>query len=175
MGTPNPMSPIKRAFVARVFPLAIVLVGAGALYLGLEDTIRARASVDWPSVDGTVVRSNVERVVGSSSGGSASGRSVTYRVQVVCEYSVDGKARKGNRISYGHHDTAAESDAARVVANCPAGKRVKVRYQPGNPGEAVLEPGSGGLPWFYLALGSVFLLVGVMLAVLVPKFVAKST
>jgi hypothetical protein len=174
MGTTQPMSPARRFVMARVFPWTIVLVGAGAIYIGVENTVRARASAGWPEVDGVVVLSGVERVIGSSSSASTPGRGVTYRANVVYDYAVDGKPYQGTRISYGHYDTEEESDAARVVANYPNGKRVKVRVMPGSPGEAVLEPGSAGLPWFYAGLGGTFLLIGLALAVLMPKFVARS-
>jgi hypothetical protein len=51
---------------------------------------------------------------------------------------------------------------------------VEVRYMPRNPGESVLEPGTQGLPWFYLALGVVFALVGLVLAAIVPRLYRRT-
>ena len=161
---------MKRLFFVRVLPWLVVLVGAGAIYLGVDDTLQARASLEWPSVQGTVVRSTIERVV-STSGTS---RSTTYRARVAYEYPVAGTKHEGDRISYGHYDTESESDAARVVAKYPVGNAVTVRYRPTDPRDAVLETGSAGLPWLYLGIGIPFVLVGVVLAVVAPRLAASS-
>jgi hypothetical protein len=97
---------------------------------------------------------------------------VTYAARIAYDYSVEGVRYTGDRVSYGHYDTEDEADAGEVVARYPPGTAVKVHYMPGNPAESVLEPGSGGLPWLYLALGIVFALVGVALFVLVPRLMA---
>jgi hypothetical protein len=117
-----------------------------------------------------VVRSTVERVVSTS----GTGRSTTYRARVAYEYPVAGTRHGSDRISYGHYDTESESDAARVVAKYPVGKAVTVRFRPSDPREAVLEPGSGGLPWLYVGIGIPFVLVGIVLAFVAPRLVASS-
>jgi hypothetical protein len=160
------MPSLKRFLVVRVFPVAVLLAGAGAAYVGIESMTLARSSNEWPSVNGTITRSGIERETRTS----GTSRSTTYRARVLYEYRVDGTAHSGDRISYGHYDTEKESDAANVVARYPAGRPARVYYQPGNPVESVLEPGSGGVPWLLAALGLVFALVGTALAVVLPKF-----
>jgi hypothetical protein len=172
MAARGEMGPAKRFFAIRVVPWALVLLGALAIWIGLEDVMRAQASADWPAVDGTITRSTIERI--SSGGGSGRPRSETHAARIAYEYSVDGNRREGSRVSFGHYDTADEADAARVVKRYPAGTNVKVHYMPGNPGESVLEPGTRGLPWLLLALGIVFGLVGLVLAAVAPRMVAKA-
>ena len=40
--------------------------------------------------------------------------------------------------------------------------------------EAVIEPGSQGAPWFYIALGVPFLLAGLILVVLAPRLARRA-
>jgi hypothetical protein len=165
-------SPVKRFFAARVFPWGVVLFGALAIWVGLDDFMRARSSAEWPSVDGAITRSTIERV--TSGGGSSNLRSVTYAARIAYEYAVEGTRHTGQRISYGHVDTEAQSDADKVVKLYAVGRQLKVHYMPDNPGASVLEPGARGLPWFYLALGIVFVLVGLVLAAIVPRLLTRA-
>ena len=113
---------------------------------------KASASVEWPSVPGTVRTSGV--VEDSSSSGSRRSSSVTYHANVVYDYVVEGKAYQGERISYGSYGTGDEERATRIAAGYPEGAAVRVYFQPDDPGESVLEPGTEGVPWFFVAMGS---------------------
>lgn len=167
-----PMSASKRFVVTRVFPWAVVLFGAVATYLGIDEVLQARASASWPAVEGTITRSSIEQIRGAS-GGRDRPASVTQAARVEYAYTVDGVRHVGSRIAFGHYDTADADDARRVVARYPVGTPVRVHHRPGQPGDAVLEPGSGGVPWLYLGLGLLFTLVGAGLAVVVPRLAAR--
>ncbi|MDE0831327.1 MAG: DUF3592 domain-containing protein [Vicinamibacterales bacterium] len=105
------MSAAKRVLLGRVFPCIVVLVGVLSMYLGIENTLMARASAAWPSVEGAVVRATIAR--DSESGGAAS--SSTWRPNVVYEYVVDAMRHEGQRMSYGDYATAERADAESVV------------------------------------------------------------
>ena len=139
------------------------------MYLGVENTLRARASAAWPSVERAVIRATIAResIPGSS------GASTTWRPTVVYEYFVDATRHAGQRISYGEYATAERADAERVVDQYPKDTRVRVFYMPDDPRQAVLEPGAAGIPWFFVALGLVFSITGILLAMFLPRLIAS--
>lgn len=161
------MSSATRFLAVRLFPWVVVLMGAGAIALGVQDVRTARDSLTWPAVDGRVMQTSIQTE--RSSRDSATAGSVTYRPIVRYAYRVDGVAYEGQQISIGEYATADQADARRVVEQYPTGSAVRVYYRPGQPGEAVLEPGSHGVPWFFLVLGAVFLVVGLLFVVLFPR------
>ena len=161
------MSAGKRFALARAFPWAVLLVGAFSIYLGVANTLRAQASASWPSVEGAVIRTTIDRE-SSRTGTSGSSTSTTWRPVVTYEYSVGATKHEGQRISYGEYATSERSDAEAVVGKYPAGTRVQVHYRPDDPRQAVLEPGAVGIPWFFFAIGLVFALVRALLVVVMP-------
>lgn len=174
--TPKPPSRTvpawKRFFLATIFPWFVVLIGALATYLGVENVLRARASTSWPSVDGTVIRAGIDRER-SQATPSSTAQSITWRPVIVYEYVVDAVRYEGGRISFGAYATSDRGDAEAVLSRYPTGARVPVYFNPDDPGQAVIEPGTAGVPWFFVALGSVFLVAGLAAAVLFPKLVAR--
>ncbi|MCB1917825.1 MAG: DUF3592 domain-containing protein [Rhodocyclaceae bacterium] len=163
------MSPAKRFIAVRVFPWTTVLFASLFIWIGIDQVHKASASVEWPSVPGTVRTSGV--VEDSSSSGSRRSSSVTYHANVVYDYVVEGKAYQGERISYGSYGTGDEERATRIAAGYPEGAAVRVYFQPDDPGESVLEPGTEGVPWFFVAMGSAFALFGLLLARFLPRMI----
>jgi hypothetical protein len=165
------LPPLRRFVAVRVFPAFVLLVSAGAMAIGVGEMRRARDSAAWPAVEGDIIRSGIveERPSGATRSGD---RSITQRPSVIYRYDVDGTTYEAGRVSFGEYATSDVADARLVVDKYPVGARVRVYYRPGAPEEAVLEPGSHGIPWFYLALGSVFLVVGVLFAWVTPKLIA---
>ena len=97
------------------------LISAAAL---VGDLGSARQSLSWPSAEGTITRSVRRR-------GSRLLKSLEYR------YSVSGTTYSATRAAF-----------LRVPYSKPihetyrTGQRVSVRYDPSEPGRAVLEPGA---------------------------------
>lgn len=167
MPSAQPMSAAKRLLLGRVFPWIVVLVGVLSMYLGIENTLMARASAAWPSVEGAIIRATVAR----DSSADSSGASGTWRPIVVYAYVVDAMRHEGQRISYGDYATAERADAESVIDKYPKDTRVRVYYMPDDPRQAVLEPGASGIPWFFVALGLVFSITGVLLVKFLPRLV----
>jgi hypothetical protein len=164
------LSPVPRFIAVRLVPALAVAVSLFFIYTGVESTRLAAESRGWPSVNGQVVGANVIEERQTSSGP----RSVTYRPAIRYRYAVDGMEYEGERVSFGEYATADRGDAEAVVQRYPVGRRLPVYYRPGVPATAVLETGSGGGAWLYVALGGVFLLVGVLLAWVAPKLIAPA-
>lgn len=147
-------------------PLVGLLIGgllaAGgwftAFSIGKPLRDRAAASVAWPTADGRINRAEIERF-------KERGKTL-YSADVAYEYAIDGRTYQGDRVWFG--DAGRSSDQRvwqRAVERYPAGKAVKVHYDPADPGESVLEPGatwSGSLVYLiglgFLGLGGVILL-----------------
>jgi hypothetical protein len=138
----------------------IALVGAiGALWSGLAHR-RARALVDaaarWPDAPGKVVGTDVEQR-GSSSTTTGS----TYYVPLVrYTYVVNGREREGSRLRFGLTTARTRRGAEAMLAPYPAGTAVKVRYDPDNPDQSVLEPGKTGSNLLIASIACFLLLLG---------------
>lgn len=110
----------------------------------------AIASVGWPTTEGVVVLSEV------GEGGSGQ-YTEGWWPRVSYRYSVNGREYTSDSVEVedvGNGNT--DRFAWQVVQRYPAGKHVKVYYDPRDPSIAVLEPGipnnEGGL-WSILTLG----------------------
>jgi hypothetical protein len=168
------LSPVPRFFFARIFPWIVVAVGAFALYLGFETLYGGWASNAWPSVPGVVTSAEIEvqRGSGSSSGGAATD---SYHGRVVYAYEVAGDSLTARRVNFGEYGTGESEHAEAIISRYPEGTEVVVHYDPGNPRDAVLEPGLHGIPWLYLVLGAPFFLCGLALARFLPRVAAHES
>lgn len=167
----NELGPVQRFFFARIFPWFIVLAGSFAVYLGLTTVLKAQESTDWPSVKGKIVKSGIRTERGTSSSATSSRNS--YHADIVYEYLTGEGAYTGRRVSFGEYGREDEIHATQVSEKYPEGETVDVYYDPDQPTESVLEPGSQGVPWFFLALGFPILLFGGVLAFFLPRQAAK--
>jgi len=115
-----------------------ILIGFGAIACAIGVTVyvvqfrqglRADASKTWPTRPGTIVTSALEQVPGNKR---------RYRAAVQYRYRVGGKDYESSRIFWGGNE-GRQKHMTSVVAAYPAGGSVPVRYDPQNPGEAVLD------------------------------------
>jgi len=167
------LPPVKRFIAVRVVPAFIVLASTLFTYLGVENARLAAETRTWPAVDGEIVRSDVVEERSQSQTRAGDDRRV-YRSAIRYRYRVDGADYEGERVSLGEYATEDRADADAVVQRYPVGRRLPVHCRPGAPEASVLEPGNHGLPWLYAAIGSVFLLAGLVLAWLAPKLIAPA-
>jgi hypothetical protein len=163
------MSPGKKFFFSRMFPFIFVVVGASVSFFGVRGLVRAKASLDWPSIQGKVVESSVERQRSSGSNGG----STTYQAEILYEFIVDGTTFNGDRVAYGDYGSSNPSHARRIVNRYPKGKSVIVYYMPSNPEESLLEPGVKGQSFFLLGFGLIFFTAGSLMVVFLPRVMRK--
>lgn len=135
-------------------PIAFWVVGAWVAYLGSVELMRAKESIDWPSVNGEVTVSRISMGSGSDGKGSVYGADVRYT------YAVDGERYEGSRVAYGDHQEMGRSYGETLVSRYPEGAMVTVFYMPGDPSESLLEPGQNKDSVFKLGFGVAFLLFG---------------
>lgn len=122
--------------VFTAFAAIFVLVGGFFAVQGTLEWIRAADSTSWPTVDGTVTRSEV-----TSHRSTSKGRTRTsYGARIEFDYTVEGTTHHGTRRTY-RVVASSESAAKEAVAAYPVGRTVVVSVDPSDPGRAVLEPG----------------------------------
>ena len=131
--------------------LAFLAAGIGISIWGWSVLQNARVSESWPATDGEVLSSSV-RVVNDDDGTAYFG-DVTFR------YTVEDVVYTSDNVSFGQYGSGDRSHAEEIVAKYPAGSGVTVRYDPADPGTAVLEPGVTWSSYFMLAFGAVFICI----------------
>jgi Protein of unknown function (DUF3592) len=126
-------------------PLAMVGIGVVLLVFGGYMGVQGERSRHWPIASGIITESSVQPNY-SVTGRRRRSRSarITYR------YPVNGTFYTSDLISYGKGLFDNEYTQVRLY---PQGARVEVRYDPGNPARAVLDPGAGLVPLLALLAG----------------------
>jgi hypothetical protein len=137
----------------RYFPylvcLPIVLVGIGVAVLGVRTIRKANLSANWPTTDGSILKSEIA---------CAEGR---YEPMVVYRYAVDGKPHQGTEIGFGNRISSSDSRHATSYSDkYQVGALVTVYYDPENPNTAVLEPGVTKKTYITITFGLGFAIIG---------------
>ncbi len=121
-GIPEQRRPRYRvAKVLGVIGAAIFLFGAWYVYQGL-------ASASWPAADGKILYSRAR-----------TGRSAETLLWY--EYHVDGRRYLASNYRNGGNGTPFDDVAKEAAKRYPVGRTVTVYYDPGDPSNALLEPG----------------------------------
>ena len=138
--------------VLRVAQWFFTILGAGfaivsvcVLAMFLSERRAARASSEWPSVEGRILSSELDFWQERN---RDTGRSTTvYVANVEYGYRVNGKRHMSRRVAFGGRGSTAsakgydKSAVQAVVERYPTGKAVDVYHDPHDPAQAVLEPG----------------------------------
>lgn len=124
-----------------VVMLGALAVGGNLVYQHYANnmTALAQASMEWPSVSGLVTRSNLEfhrNEIGT-------GPKTEYRVEVTFEYVVGDQVYRNDMVRFDQGQLGNDQKKLLVSAH-PVGKRVDVFYNPDDPDQSVLVPGSFG-------------------------------
>ena len=128
----------------------LFLIGGVCLYKGLRSRQRARASTEWPSVQGNLLSFEVTK--------STIKHQTHYYPHLEYEYTVGGTRYTSHRISFGYLAYDSEDEAKSDIERRVHGNPVKVYHNPKNPKDAVLIcDGASG--------SAVLIGVGVMLIV----------
>jgi hypothetical protein len=131
---------------AKVSVFAICFGLAGLLFfIGYRNQLKQAQS--WPSVPGTIVRSEVESFKETDNGHTRT----MYRPVVEYNYRVNDRDYQANQIKLGTTSAGSQAFAAKAAGKYPAGAAVDVRYEPGNPGNAALENPIGSA-WLILLI-----------------------
>lgn len=135
--------------------IVVMVIGGVAVVAGIVLLVKGARIRGWPVAPGRIT----ERGVGPSTTTGASRPGRYFEPRVRYDYSVEGVAHTGTRIS---PVTAAygEPQARRVVDKLP--EAVQVRYNPRDPAEAYLRAPSRGLALLALVIGAACVLAGLL-------------
>lgn len=144
--------------------LLVLLAGLAVMGQGYLLANRMRAVWEWPSVDGQIEESRVERRHIADSG-------YEYVPLVAYSYRVGGQDYRATRITYGRLGAPDVQVAEGLAATYPEGTPVEVFYDPMDPETAVLMRGNRtGLKALFIK-GAV--LAGIGITALVLYFVRR--
>src|SRR3954453_10603202 len=133
-----------------------IAVGGGTLLWSAWNAFLAVTSHRWPQVEGTILVSDLQR--------SRDSDGYMYRPEISYRYTVADEEFVGNRARFGDSFSLSWSaPAARLVQRYKVNSRVRVRYDPDNPQQSVLEPGMNGMVIIGAAAGAFFLVIGILL------------
>ena len=135
---------------------AVFSIAGGVSSFGFGKPLldKAKASTEWPTTDGKVIESEVERH--HSNDGDT-----TYKAMVIYQYSLDGANFESDRVWFGGgYSTSDRSAMQAVVREYPVGKKVTVHYSPDSPDEAVLQPGAFFSSYLLFGIGLTFAVIG---------------
>ncbi len=138
--------------------LLVALIGTGFFIWGGVIYAKASASDSWPSAEGVVTASEVERSLNTSS----RDRRMKYTPRIEYRYAVADREYTSRRIDFSSVTISHKNSgrAMQVVNRYPAGKRIPVFYDPMNPEFAVLQRGIRTNTYLGCIIGTVLIGVG---------------
>lgn len=156
------MSKRVKFLAARVMPLFFIISGSGTLLVGIWMFYNAAISINWPHTNAKIIHSDL------GLDGTA-GQSADIRY----EFEVNGETYTGNRVGYGDYVSSDSMHVINILKKYPKGKDVTVYYNPDNPKNNLLEPGIKLQTWFLPVFGIIFLGIGILQLIFVPKLIRK--
>ena len=117
--------------LGRVLSLIVIILFPFAIWQAWKNIKMAEASPAWPTTEGKVTDSKRARVA------------LRLQPRVTYSYAINGANFTSNRISF--LGAFPKNEIENVLAKYPVDRSVTVHYQPENPVQAVLEPGSSPL------------------------------
>jgi hypothetical protein len=147
---------------AAVYGGIFLFVGAIAFFSAFPEWVHDRASQHWPAVYGRIVSAEVA-VAERKKKPNDTRPTKFYQPLIVYQYQVDDQQLTGSRRYFGVGSEEKENPkpAEKIVSDYPAGKQVRVYYDPQRPAESVLQPGGGAVGNTILCLiGGTLLLIG---------------
>ena len=117
-------------------------------------------SKDWPTVDGMIIKSEIEQQTVTTEKDGKKKTEVTSYPKIAYQYRIDGQNYECKKISF----LSTSGSANQIVSKYPKGKTVRVYYNPDKPKQAVLVPGHPGLNVVSFFFAGVFIFLGVGIA-----------
>ena len=151
------------ALFPSLFSLVFVIIGAVILRYAMTTAEKARQSESWPSTEGEIAHSAIlyQTDTTATSNGVA-----TYKADVAYRYKVNGANYSSSKVALLDLASSSGRGQQSIVQRYPDKSKVDVYYNPADPSEAILEPGSvGGINFLYL-IGGIFATAGVFFLVM---------
>ncbi len=155
----------RQPSIFKTIIVAIVFFFIGLLayqYITKPMAEEAEASKSWPTVDGIITLSKLNK------SRDTDGKEM-YSANVQYDYVVDGKGFNGSSISTLDGSTSMKSSVKKTLRKYAEGKTVLVHYDPEFPNSAVLETGTGFLFGILLKLPLLFCVISILMVLNVFK------
>ncbi len=157
-------SSLKGRMVLTLFMLLLLCLGSGLLIDASREFMESLDAMSWPTVVGKVVRSELKMETHrirtrSSEGIRRSATEDTFVPLIDYTFEVDGKEFQGTRVSSVRGGTLGDrASIEEILKKYAVGQLVTVSYNPTDPEQCLLEPGSWG-GFLMLFAMSMFLIV----------------
>ncbi len=142
--------------------LLVIMIGIGFTIWGAMVVMEARSAANWPTTEGTILISKFDRNFKTSSSGKGKWY---YDVKIKYSYTVDGLEYESSRVDFksANYHYKSEVIPSTIARRYPVDKKVKVYYNPENPGKAVLETEITFMTYIGLLIGIFLIGLGVVL------------
>jgi uncharacterized protein DUF3592 len=139
----------------------LLVLGAALLTRAVWLWRRAKEIAGWPTVPGSITRARVESRKRKPLSTDRVTKSRYYRPEVIYTYAVNGTRFEGRGVRLANEGWKLERTTAEsIVTPYAAGQTVSVKYNPGRPGDSVLEEGLGPLWRQAIVLSAICLVLG---------------
>ena len=146
--------------MSQLLAAILIVVGAAFIVVGLVSKQRANAASTWPTIQGTIFKSELIRHVTRNSGIV----STSYEPKVEYQYSVMGQTYTGKRLAFGTMRVKYEQ-GEQLMSRYREAAQVPVYYNPAKPEESLLELAAMG-SGVYLVIGIIMAVMGLILLVI---------
>ena len=144
--------------------ILLFIAGAAGLWIGYERWFHGSGSIDWESVEGEIVSSEVHQYTSYRARGSI--RETSYEPRISYQFKVNGESFTGDRIWFddvpGGTEEAGRDKSEEYVERFPAGSSTTIYYDPARPERSTLIQGISAkgiwLPGGFGILGWLFAL-----------------
>jgi hypothetical protein len=134
--------------------ILIVIVGVAFIESGYRKIQRAKVCQNWPSTEGKVSYiKSLQNKIWTRERGTIE----FYQIDIRYSYEISDCKHVGHRISYSENEYE-QDESEEKLAEYAVGTHIPVYYNPSDPVESVLEPGSEINPW-QIVLGAMILIV----------------
>jgi len=138
-----------------IFVLILLVLGVVIFRGGLRILHRAQASVNWPTVQGEIIRSEVR-------GDRRNDDSLPW-ADIQFRYVVHGQSYQSNQERFKEGTNMNIQTVRALVNRHPVGQPATVYYNPDNPQEALLDPGVRGSSYTLLLISMfVFMVIPII-------------
>lgn len=134
------------------YSMFMIILGVCFSIYGSTIFIEAWQSASWPTVTGTVVKSEVVET---------QNRNVHVFMPVIeYSYSIDDTQYSGNRISDWETTSKNRKDIEKILAPYAKDNEVNIYYSPSNPRNSLLSPGVHLSSTYWLITGILLAIAG---------------
>lgn len=159
----QPKDKALKAFALFMFSCMVFGFGIGGAWCvksAFKDSIKNSAALGWEKASGRITEARVVEV----NSGPSDARAM-YLPVVTVRYQSDGKWYSCQRLYAGYGTTSNSCKVYADVAGLTPGDKTMVYYNPADPADSMLRPGSHGINKVFMAVGSIMIAISLILGI----------